>query len=295
MHGHRNRGLASLALVAIAVFAAGPAAASGAGDEADAPLLVFAASSLQGPLDTVADAWTAATGVRVVVSYAATPALARQIDHGAPAQVVVAADAMWMDWLVERGRIQPRTRVDLLGNALVLVRPRGATADAAAARRGVAPIDAAGSPAHWLPAGLGASGRLAVADVDTVPAGRYAKQALLAIGRWNVVAERLAMADSVRGALAYVARAEAPLGIVYATDARAEPDVEVVASFPDDTHAPIVYPAAVIADARPDALRFVAFLRGSPDAARTFRAAGFRYLPRAVHDATPAARAPDPD
>lgn len=237
------------------------------------PLLVFAAASLQGPLDAAADAWTAQSGVRVVVSYAATPALARQIDQGAPAHIVISADAAWMDWLAERGRIDPGTRVDLLGNSLVLVAPRRPATEAAVERG--ASDDTAVSPVSFLPRGLGETGRLAVADVYTVPAGRYAKQALVFLGRWDAVAGRLAMGDSVRVALSFVARGEAPLGIVYASDARMEPRVRVVATFAADTHTPIVYPAARVAGEKSQqADCFLDFLM-SDEAAARFRDAGF--------------------
>lgn len=256
---------------------------------AAAPMPVFAAASLQGVLDDVAADWTRRTGRRVSLVYAASSTLARQIDQGAPADVYFSADRHWMDWLAQRGRIDAATRADVLGNTLVLIAPRVAPPGTRASD-----VPAAGSPpAAWLPGGLGARGRLAVADVYTVPAGRYAKQALQAIGRWDAVADRLAMGDNVRAALAFVARGEAPLGIVYATDARAEPGVRVVATFPDDTHAPIVYPVAAVAGAGRDAASFVGYLQSSPEAGARFRAAGFRPLASAARSgADPIATAP---
>ena len=266
----RRRLLRTIALLAACAIAL-PAAASEARSrraarDDDGPLLIFAASSLQGTLDGVVAPWIRVTGRHAVVSYAASSTLARQIEQGAPADVFISADAEWMDWLAERDRIVGVTRVDLLGNDLVLVAPAAADAPAADV-----------SPATLLPRGLGERGRLAVADVYLVPAGRYAKEALVAIDRWDDVADRLAMADNVRTALMFVARGEAPLGIVYATDAHAERRVRVVSRFPAETHAPIVYPAAAIAGSDADAAAFVAYL-SRPSAAETFRTAGFRVL-----------------
>lgn len=279
----RRRLLRFIALLAACAIAL-PAAASDARSrraarDDDGPLLIFAASSLQGALDGVVAPWIRGTGRDTVVSYAASSTLARQIEQGAPADVFISADAEWMDWLAERDRIVGATRVDLLGNDLVLVAPAAADAQIA--------TTADVSPATLLPRGLGERGRLAVADVYLVPAGRYAKEALVAIDRWDDVADRLAMADNVRTALMFVARGEAPLGIVYATDAHAERRVRVVSRFPADTHAPIVYPAAAIAGSDPDAAGFVAYL-SRPSAAETFRTAGFRVLADDGRTQTPA-------
>ena len=264
----RRRVVLPLLLAAFATHATGASdATSTPGD--DRPLRVFAAASLQGPLDTVAAQWTQRSGRPVSISYAASSALARQIDQGAPADVFIAADGDWMDWLAERDRIDAATRVDLFGNELVLVAP--ATGEAAPA------TDA--TPKELLPRALGETGRLAVADVYTVPAGRYARQSLIAIGRWDAVGDRLAMGDNVRAALAFVARGEAPLGVVYATDARAEPKVRVVARFPADTHAPIVYPAAAVIGGDAQAPVFVRYLHGR-SATAVFGAAGFVPIPR---------------
>lgn len=249
----------------VASLLAGTAAAYAADDDEPSPLTIFAAASLQGSLDEVADAWTRESGRKVVISYAASSALARQIEQGAPADVFLSADSEWMDWLAARGRIDAASRVDLLGNELVLVAPRSAPAVLTA------------TPRELLPGDLGRDGRLAVAEVETVPAGKYAKQALQAIDRWDAVADRLAQAENVRAALAFVARGEAPLGIVYATDAKAEPDVRVVARFPADTHALILYPVASIAGRTTTSARdFLAYLR-SRTALCIFLRAGFLF------------------
>jgi molybdate transport system substrate-binding protein len=224
---------------------------------------VFAAASLKEALDAVAAAWVAQGHPRPVIAYAGTPALARQIEQGAPADVFVSADAAWMDWAQQRGLLRPGSRADLVGNRLVLVAPARAASPTLRLASGVA-----------LEGALGA-GRLAVADVETVPAGRYARAALRSLGVWDRVADRLAQAESTRAALMLVARGEAPLGIVYASDARAEPRVRVVDTFDAASHPAIVYPVAVVARARsPRAEPFVAFLR-SADAAALFAARGF--------------------
>jgi molybdate transport system substrate-binding protein len=224
---------------------------------ADDRLLVFAAASLKNALDEA----VASYGKKVVASYGASSTLARQIENGAPADVFISADLEWMDWLEKKGLLAPGTRRDLLGNRLVLVSP-------AANPSRLEP--AAGFP---LAKALG-SGRLALADPNSVPAGKYAKAALQKLGVWNEVAGRLAPADNVRTALAFVARGEAPLGIVYATDAREEPRVVVAGVFPESTHPPIVYPAAVLRGARPGARELLDFL-ASPRARAIFGKHGF--------------------
>jgi molybdate transport system substrate-binding protein len=231
--------------------------------------LVFAAASLKEALDAASDAFVRARGgARPVVSYAASSALARQIEQGAPAEVFLSADEDWMDHLERRGQLRPGSRSALLRNRLVLIAP----ASAASARAGSALRLAPGAP---LAAALGADGRLAVGDVASVPAGRYAKAALESLGLWPSVAARLAQTENVRVALTLVARGEAPLGIVYATDARAEPKVRVVDTFPESSHPPIVYPVALTAGARsPRAQAFVDFLR-SPEGLAVFSAHGF--------------------
>jgi len=215
-------------------------------------LLVFAAASLQEVMDDAGRLWQARSGQRVRISYAGSAALARQIERGAPADVFVSADQAWMDYLETRGQVDPATRFDLAANSLVLVAPRGVARPLAL------------EPAA-LEHALGPRGRLAVAETDNVPAGRYARQALESRGLWAGLAHRLAEADSVRTALAFVARGEAPLGIVYATDAKVEPRVVVVARFPAGSHAPVRYPAArVQASASGRSEGFLRFLQGRP-------------------------------
>ena len=227
------------------------------------PLTVFAAASLQESLDAIAKTWEAQGGRHVVVSYAASSVLARQIEQGAQADVFISADADWMDYLQDRKQIEPASRFVLVRNALVLIAPINST---------VRTVDL-----NSLRSVLGAlaQGRLAVAETASVPAGRYAKQALEKLKLWAALSAHLAQADNVRAALEYVARGEASLGIVYLTDARAEPRVRIVAVFADKTHAPIVYPAArtIAADAKA-AADFLVFLR-APQAVAIFRRAGF--------------------
>ena len=222
---------------------------------AQAPdVTVFAAASLKNALDAIADAFRKETGKRVAISYAASSALARQIEQGAPADVFISADLDWMDYLQGRDLIKPESRRNLVGNRIALVAP---------ASRG----DAIDLKPGALAAALG-DGRLAMATVAAVPAGKYGKAALEHLGLWNEVARRLAETENVRAALTFVARGEAPLGIVYDSDARAEPGVKVVARFPETSHPPIVYPAALIrASARPEAARFLQALRMPASAA----------------------------
>ena len=240
-------------------------AVAGAPPAPPAPLTVVAAASLKEGLDAAAAAWTTRSGQRVVVSYAASSALARQIEQGAPADVFVSADLEWMDYLATRKRIDASSRANLVGNRLVVIAPATSTLQR------VRTDDVA----DWLGA-LGSDGRLAVADVDTVPAGRYAKQSLQTLHVWPHLARRLAPSENVRAALAFVARGEAPLGIVYASDAQAEPKVRVVAELRDDSHAPIVYPIARLRrEGAVDGSAFIAFLRSAP-AQAMFARAGFR-------------------
>ncbi|MGV8840279.1 MAG: molybdate ABC transporter substrate-binding protein [Bauldia sp.] len=250
------------ALVLGFTIAAAPAVATV--PAAAEPVTVFAASSLQTALDAIAVAWQAEGGGQAVVSYAASSALARQIEQGAPAQVFMSADLDWMNYLAERNLIDPATRTELLRNRLVLVAPVGA-----------APVEI--SPALDLVVLLG-DGRLAVADTAAVPAGRYARAALETLGLWAGVEGRLAEAENVRAALALVSRGEAPLGIVYATDDNADTTVAAIGIFPEETHPPIVYPAAVLAgNANPDAIAFLEYLR-SVTAQCVFLAQGFTVL-----------------
>lgn len=253
----RRAVVAGLACVIAALFAAAPAAAE--------PVTVFAAASLKNALDDVGREY-ARTGGEARFSYAASSAIARQIEQGAPADIFVSADSEWMDYLARRRLIVASSRRDLLGNRLALIAPANSRLSMRVVRG--APIARA----------LG-GGRLAVAGPD-VPAGKYARASLEALGVWSVVSGRLAQADNVRGALQFVARGESPLGIVYDTDARVEPRVRIVGLFPPATHPPIRYPAAVTTSSRnPEAARFLAFM-SSPRAAAIFRRYGFTVLPR---------------
>ena len=227
-----------------------------------ADVTVLAAASLQGPLDELVARFEADNGRRVVVVYAASSALARQIEAGAPADVFISADIDWADYLDTRGLLRPRTRTRLLQNRLVLIAPVTSSVSLRIA------------PGFPLAAVLD-GGRLAMANPDSVPAGRYGREALRSLGAWESIEPRIARAENVRAALMLVARAEAPLGIVYATDALAEQRVRIVDTFPDDSHAPIVYPAAIVASSRSAyAPRFVDSL-SSPAARAAWARHGF--------------------
>jgi molybdate transport system substrate-binding protein len=231
-----------------------------------APVTVFAAASLKNAMDDVGQAFTAKTGEPVRFSYAASSAIARQVEAGAPADVFVSADADWMDYLGQRRLIVAATRRDVLTNHLALIAPAASTVKLRIGR---------GMPLAQALDG----GRLSIAGPD-VPAGKYGKASLIALGVWPSVADHLAQADNVRGALAFVARGEAPLGIVYDTDAKIEPKVKIVGLFPDASHPRIVYPAAVVASSsNPGASAFLGFLQG-PEASAVFRKYGFVVLDR---------------
>lgn len=246
-------------LVAVAVLAWSCCATA-----ADRPLTVFAAASMRESLDAVVGQWEAAGHPKVAVSYAASSALAKQIEQGAPADIFISADLAWMDALQDKKLIEPASRFVLVRNDLVLVAP---------ATSALQEVDLAHREAFL--AALGA-GRLAVAETTGVPAGRYAKQALEKLGLWDTVSPKLAQGENVRAALEFVARGDTPLGIVYLTDARAEPRVKVVAMFPAKSHQPIVYPAArtIVAADPKEAAAFLGFLRGK-QAVATFRTSGF--------------------
>lgn len=248
-----------LGAVLIALWCAGPRGVQAA------DLTVFAAASMKTALDAVDAAFTKARSKTVVASYAASSALARQIEDGAPADVFISADVDWMDDVARHDGLRAGTRSNLLGNELVLITQadRALTLDVA--------------PGMPIGAALG-DGRLAIPDVDAVPAGKYGKAALTSLGVWPVVAGRLASAENVRAALAYVSRGEAPLGVVYATDAVSDKGVRVVGTFPAGSHAPIIYPVAITAGSNsPVAQSYLAFLRG-PEAKRLFEAQGFSVL-----------------
>ena len=228
-------------------------------------ITVFAAASLKEALDAVATQWQAETGKTAAISYAASSALAKQIEAAAPADLFIAADLAWMDYLAERSLIQPETRTDLLGNQIVLIAPKDSTVEAKIA-------------SAFDLAGLLGDGRLAIADPAAVPAGKYAKAALESLGVWTAVEDKLAPTENVRAALALVAKGEAPLGIVYRTDAAAEPGVRVVDTFPEATHPPIIYPVALMAaSSSPDAADFLDYLK-SPAAKAVFEKLGFTVL-----------------
>ncbi len=228
-------------------------------------ILVFAAASLKNALDDIAAAYRRDTGTGAVASYAASSALARQIEAGAPADIFISADSEWMDYVEQRRLIRTATRGDLLGNRLVLIAPSSSR------------VDLAIGPGFGLAAALGRE-RLAMADPDYVPAGKYSRAALERFGVWDSVAARVARAENVRVALLLVARGEAPLGIVYRTDAAAESQVRVVGLFPENAHPAIVYPIALVADSvHSGAARFAAHLR-APAARPMWTKHGFTVI-----------------
>jgi molybdate transport system substrate-binding protein len=202
-----------------------------------------------------------------VASYASSAALAKQIEQGAPADLFAAADLDWMDYLDKKKLIKADTRVNLLGNRLVLIAPNDSKLGNVKIDRG---LDLAG---------LAGNGRIAIGDTRAAPAGKYAKAALEKLGAWNAVEKKLAMAENVRAALALVGRGEAPLGIVYETDAKVEKSVKIIGYFPEGSHPPIVYPAALTVNAKTDAARYMAFLR-SAVAKSVFETHGFTFLVR---------------
>ena len=240
-------------------------AAFAPGAKAQDTLLVFAAASLKESLDAVNAAWVQQGGAKTATSYAASSALARQIEGGAPAQVFISADLEWMDYLEKHALLQPGTRRNLVGNKLALIAPAQSKAQATLA------------PGVQLATLLGPSGRLAVGDPQHVPVGKYARAALDKLGAWDPVSRRLAATENVRAALALVSRNEAPLGIVYETDARAEPKVRIVAVFGEGLHPPVIYPAAAIRGAKAGAGAYLAFL-STPQAKALFRQYGFTPL-----------------
>jgi len=231
----------------------------------DKSLTVFAAASMKNALDDIDTAYTAKTGVKIVASYAASSALAKQIEQGAPADIFLSADADWMDYATTRKAIKQPTRVNLLGNSIVLIAPKDSKID-----------NVTIGPGFDL-AKLAGLGKIATGDVKAVPVGKYAKAALEKLGAWQAAEPKFAMAESVRAALTLVARGEAALGIVYSTDAKVEPGVKIVGTFPADSHPSIIYPVAATATAKAEAADYLAFLRSS--AARAlFEKYGFSFL-----------------
>lgn len=227
-------------------------------------VLVFAAASLANVLGELDQAFTARTGIHVTSSLSASSTLAKQIEAGAPADVYFSADLQWMDYLQQRGLLRAGSRRDLIGNSLVLIAPSGTS------------MRVSIRPGLDLSRLLG-GGRLAVADPDSVPAGIYAREALQKLGAWSSVAPLLVRAENVRAALEYVARGDAPLGIVYRTDALVEKRVRIVGVFPEDSHPPIVYPIALTLHAGAAAARYLAFIT-SAEARPIFRKWGFEPL-----------------
>jgi molybdate transport system substrate-binding protein len=233
----------------------------------DKTLVVFAAASMKNALDDIDTAFTAKTGVKVSASYAASSTLAKQIEQGAPADIFVSADTDWMDYAIGKKNINEATRVNLLGNSIVLIAPKDSKID-----------DVTIGPGFDL-AKLAGDGKIATGDVKAVPVGKYAKAALEKLGAWQAAEPKFAMAESVRAALTLVARGEAVLGIVYSTDAKVEPGVKIVGTFPADSHPPIIYPVAATATAKPEANDYMAFLR-SQAAKTVLEKYGFVYLIR---------------
>ena len=229
-----------------------------------ADITVFGAASLADALKEIAGDYQKQSGKTVAVSPAASSALARQIEASSGADIFISADLDWMDYLDSKGLIQHDTRENLLGNRLVLVAGKDVSTNIA-----IAP--------HFDLLGALKGGRLAMADPDSVPAGKYGRTALISLGAWNGVIDHVVNAENVRVALAYVARGEAPLGIVYETDAKADPNVKVVGVFPESSHQPILYPAALVKDAKPEARTFLAYL-ASPAARAVFEKDGFSFL-----------------
>ena len=233
----------------------------------DKGLTIFAAASMKNALDDVDAAYTAKTGVKVTASYAASSALAKQIDQGAPADIFLSADTDWMDYATKQKTIKPDTRTNLLGNSIVLIAPKDSSVNNVTIATG------------FDLAKLAGNGRIATGDVASVPVGKYAKAALEKLGAWEAAAPKFAMAESVRAALTLVARGEAVLGIVYATDAKVEPAVKIVGTFPADSHAPIIYPVAATTSAGAGAANYLDFLRTSA-AKAIFEKYGFTFLVR---------------
>jgi molybdate transport system substrate-binding protein len=231
----------------------------------DKSLTVFAAASMKNALDEIDAAYTAKTGVRITVSYAASSALAKQIEQGAPADIFVSADTDWMDYAIAKKNINEPSRVNLLGNSIVLIAPKDSR------------IDTVTIGQDFDLARLAGDGKIATGDVKAVPVGKYAKAALEKLGAWNAAEPKFAMADSVRAALTLVARGEAVLGIVYTTDAKVEPGVKIVGTFPADSHPPIIYPVAATTTAKTEAADYLAFLRSSV-AKNILEKYGFTFL-----------------
>jgi molybdate transport system substrate-binding protein len=260
----RRRGLLGLAgLLAAALLTSGFASVPVRAQSGD--VVVFAAASMKNALDAINAQWQKETGKKAAISYASSSALAKQIESGAPAQVYISADLDWMDYVAKKNLIKADSRSNILGNRIVLVAPKDKAQK----------IDI--RPGFDLVKVLG-DGRLAMGNVDAVPAGKYGKSALEKLGVWDKVASKVAQSENVRAALLLVSRGEAAAGIVYQTDAAADPNVTIIGTFPEDTHAPIIYPAALTAHAKsPDAAEFLAYMKLAK-AKPLFEAQGFTVL-----------------
>lgn len=249
-------------LAAFVILATAPLSPAVAEDKT---ITVFAAASMKNALDEIDAAYTARTGVKFSVSYAASSVLAKQIEQGAPADVFVSADTDWMDYAISKKTINEPSRVNLLGNSIVLIAPKDSRIDNVTV--------ALGSDL----ARLAGDGRIATGDVKSVPVGKYAKAALERLGAWQAAEPKFAMAESVRAALTLVARGEAALGIVYSTDAKVEPGVKVVGTFPADSHPAIIYPVAATTTAKSETSGYLTFLR-STTSKSIFEKYGFKFL-----------------
>ena len=226
-------------------------------------ITVFAAASLTDAIGEISAEYEKTRSVKVVQSYAASSALARQIENGAPADVFISADAQWMDYLQEKRRIDAATRMDIIGNKLVLIAPKGQG------------FKVAFTPQFEFAKAF--DGRLCTGHVDSVPIGIYAKQALVSLNWWGETKRRIVGAQDVRAAMAFVARRECAAGIVYETDARITDQVEIVGTFPSESHMPVIYPMALVANAKPVSRDFMAYMK-SASAANIFRKYGFTPL-----------------
>jgi molybdate transport system substrate-binding protein len=252
-----------LAGIFVALFALAAAAVPAAAQEKT--ITVFAAASMKNALDDIDTAYTAKTGVKVTVSYGPSSGLAKQIEQGAPADVFISADTDWMDYAISKKNINESTRMNLLGNTIVLIVPKDSKVDNVNIGQG------------FDLAKLAGDGKIATGDVKSVPVGKYAKAALEKLGSWQAAEPKFAMADNVRAALLLVARNEAALGIVYSTDAKVEPGVKIVGTFPADSHPAIIYPVAATTTAKPETSDYLAFLRSSA-AKNILEKYGFKFL-----------------
>jgi molybdate transport system substrate-binding protein len=261
----KTRFIALLAAAATMATATAPFPAPAAAQDT---LTVFAAASMKNALDDVNKAFAGKEQIKVTASYAASSALIKQIEAGAPADVFISADLDWMKYGLEKKAIKPGSDFQLLGNRLVLIAPKDSKTSDVKIAPGFDIVGAAGG------------GRIATGDVRAVPVGKYARAALEKLGVWNRAEAHMAMAENVRAALALVGRGEAPLGIVYETDAKVEPNVKIVAAFPQEFYPPVIYPAGLTVNAKPEAAKYLAFLRS--DAAKAIlERYGFTFLAKA--------------